>query len=255
MGLVSANWIDPVVFATTSHRIYWYGVWFAAGFLAAVFHWSWLARRDGRRAGFGADFGFFIVLAGVLGARMAYALSHWAEFAQHPTLFIRLDRGGLIFYGGFIAATLTVFVIARITRQTPLALLDFAVTGLALGHALGRVGCFFNGCCYGVASNLPWACLSAGEYRHPVQLYEAAFNLALWIGLTRLYLRRVPHGVVFAAYLVAYGLWRFSIEFLRGDERLTWLALHAAQWISLASVAAGAILWLALARRVRRRPA
>jgi phosphatidylglycerol:prolipoprotein diacylglycerol transferase len=243
------HWIDPVCFHAGGHPVHWYGLWVAAGFLAAVVHWTVLGRRDGRRAGFGADFGFLVMIAGIVGARLTYVLVHAADYAAHPLDAVRVERGGLIFFGGFALAILAIFGLARWHRLPALRLLDYGVTGLALGHALGRVGCFFGGCCYGLPTRLPWASLQAGELRHPVQLYEAAFNVALWILLTRTYLRKPAGGVVFALYLVLYGIWRFFAEFLRGDARQYLLGLHTAQVVSLASAAVGAILFFVVRRR------
>lgn len=242
------NWINPVAFSLAGRPIYWYGVWFALGFLAAVAHWNWLARRDGRPGGFGSDFGFLVMFTGIVGSRLAYVLANLSEYAARPLDVFRVDKGGLIFYGGFLLATFAVFVMARVRREPALSLLDYAMTGLPLGHALGRVGCFFNGCCYGLPTTLPWASLEAGELRHPAQLYETVFNLALWIALTRAYLRPHRHGAIFALYLMSYGLWRFFIEFLRGDARqFTW-GLHTTQVVSMGLAAAGAALWI-FARR------
>ena len=243
------NWINPIAAKWDGHPIYWYGVWVAAGFLAAVLNWSWLARREGRRGGFGADFGLLVMLSGIIGSRLAYVLAHAAEYATRPADILRIDRGGLVFYGGFILATLAVWIFARARRESPLHHFDYAVTGLALGHAFGRAGCFFNGCCYGAESSAPWACLTAGATRQPVQLFEAVFNIGLWIALARRYRRGAAPGSVFGLYMLAYGSWRFVIEFWRGDERQVWLGLHAAQWISVGLILSGALLLLSARKK------
>ena len=205
--------IDPVCFHLGSKAIYWYGVLSALGFVAAVWHWNRLARRDGRPAGFGSDFAFLVMFSGILGARLAYVLANAPEYAAHPLEILRIDRGGLIFYGGFLGACAAVYVFARRRGEHPLALGDFGVTGLVLGHAFGRLGCLLNGCCYGRPSDVPWHVWTAEAWRHPVQAYEALFNLALFAVLLRLYPRRPREGAVLALYLAAYGAWRFAAEF------------------------------------------
>jgi phosphatidylglycerol---prolipoprotein diacylglyceryl transferase len=236
--------IDPVCFTIGNRPIYWYGVMVALGFLVAVAHWNALGRRHGRPRGFGSDLGFVVMVSGILGARLAYVLSNFSHYAAHPIEVVRIDRGGLIFYGGFLGACAAIYVLARIRKEPPLGLGDFVVTGLPLGHTLGRVGCLLNGCCYGLPSDVPWRIYTADAFRHPVPLYEAAFNVILYVVLLRMYPRRRRDGDALALYLVLYGAWRYFIEFLRGDERAMWLGMSVAQAVSLALAAAGLFLWL-----------
>ena len=234
---------DPVAFEILGRPIYWYGVLVALGFLAAVLHWNAQARREGMPEGIGSDLGFIVMVGGILGARIAYVLANFAHYRAHPIEIIRIDQGGLIFYGGFLLAVLGVVVLARRRRLPVWRLGDFAVTALPLGHAFGRVGCFLNGCCYGAPTEVPWAVHQADALRHPVQLYETGFNLALYGTLHLLLRRHGPPGLVVAAYLVGYGAWRFAIEFLRGDERLPVVAgLDAAQALSAVLILAGLLL-------------
>lgn len=247
-GVYHKNMVDPVAFVILGRPIYWYGVLVALGFLAALLHWNALAPRLNLPAGIGSDLAFLVMIGGILGARAMYVAANWAYFSAHPAEIVRIDQGGLIFYGGFLAAAAGVAVMARV-RHIPLWTLgDFTVSALPLGHALGRIGCLLNGCCYGAPSDLPWAVKTAGAWRHPVQGYEAIFNIALYLTLCLLLLRRVQAGFVVAAYLIGYGLWRFAIEFLRGDARMqAWGGLNAAQTLSLVLVGLGFIL--ALSRR------
>jgi phosphatidylglycerol:prolipoprotein diacylglycerol transferase len=163
---------------------------------------------------------------------------------------LRIDQGGLIFYGGFILATLAVIVFARVRGLPLLRVGDFTVSALPLGHAMGRIGCFLNGCCYGAPTDVPWATYVADAMRHPVQLYEASFNFILYAVL-HLLLRTARTGQVVAVYLMSYGTWRFLIEFLRGDDRLRTGGLDAAQLISLGLILIGAGLALGLRRTPR----
>ena len=173
-------------------------------------------------------------------------------YSRHPIEIIRIDQGGLIFYGGFLAATAGVIGMARARRLPIWKLGDFTVSALPLGHAFGRVGCLLNGCCYGVPCELPWAVQTAGALRHPVQAYEALFNLALYFVLRRVLLRGARPGMVVAMYLLAYGMWRFTIEFFRGDARMDgWAGLNAAQSLCVALIVAGGVL----AHRLRAQPA
>ncbi len=234
---------DPIAFTCGPLAVRWYGLCGAAGFLAAVAHWAWRARRDGRPASFGIDYALVVAVAGVLGGRLTYALAHLSDFLRQPADLFRFDRGGMVFLGGFLLAVAAISWWGRRRGVGPPALLDFGVTALPLGHALGRLGCQLNGCCHGVPAAAPWGLPSPAGSCVPVALYEAGFNLLLYGLLNRVYGRHRP-GAVFGLYLLGYGAWRFGIEFLRGDVRLSWGPLHVAQWLALALAIAGGALWL-----------
>ncbi len=241
--------MDPVCFHIGSRPVYWYGVLVASGFLAAVINWNRLGRREKRPEGFGSELGFWIMLSGILGARVAYVLANLDVYLAEPLEIVRLDKGGLIFYGGFLGAVLAVVLLARSRKEPVLGLADFTVTGLPLGHAIGRVGCFINGCCYGSPSSLPWAVCLNDVPRHPVQLYEAAFNLFVYGLLLHTYRQGRAKGSTLAAYLLTYPVGRFLFEFIRGDDRLRCLGLDAAQELSIVLFLLGAALWFALRRK------
>jgi phosphatidylglycerol---prolipoprotein diacylglyceryl transferase len=237
--------VDPVAFHIGGRPIYWYGICVAVAFVAAVAHWTRLARKEKKPEGFGSEIGFWMMLSGIVGARVAYGLANFAYFAAAPIEIFRVDRGGIIFYGGFLGALLGLILFARRRKEPFWRLTDFTVTGLPLGHAIGRVGCFLNNCCYGCATAVPWGVERDGVVRQPVQLYEFAFNMALYGLLLWAYPRRKADGRVFALYLMVYPAGRFLFEFLRGDDRLCWLGMNVAQEVSLALFAAGVALWFA----------
>ena len=241
--------MDPVAFHLGSKPIYWYGVMVAAGFLAAILHWSWRGKREGRPAGIGSDLAVWVMLGGVLGGRLAYIAANWDYFSANPGEIVRVDRGGLIYYGGFFGGGAAAALFARVRKLPVWAFADFASSGVPLGHAFGRIGCFLNGCCYGRPTEAPWGVCVADAHRHPVQLYEAVLLAVLYLGLNAFARRRPAAGRGLAVYLAGYGGIRFLLEFLRGDDRQRWSWLSVAQWISLAMLAAG--IWIWLARRPR----
>lgn len=241
--------MNPICFSIGSHPIYWYGVMMALAFLAGMVHWQWLGRRSGHDTTLASDLAFWLMVGGILGGRIAYVLANFNYFRAAPQEIIRVDQGGLIFYGGFIGGLITFFILTRWHHLKAADLADFTVTALPLGHALGRIGCFLNGCCGG-AGTTP-SLLTGGLSHYPVQLYEAAFNLIVYGILTWYFLRRrgPRHGSVVALYLVIYPIGRFLLEFIRGDERLrVFGGLDAAQIISLALLLIGIALW-AFSRR------
>jgi phosphatidylglycerol:prolipoprotein diacylglycerol transferase len=238
--------MDPVCFHIGSRPIYWYGILVALGFLAAVANWNALGTKGGRPAGFGSELGFWIMLSGILGARAAYILANLSIYLSEPLETLRLDKGGLIFYGGFIGAVVCVVFLARAHKEPVMKLADFTVTGLPIGHAIGRVGCFINGCCYGSVTTVPWGVCAQDAVRHPTQLYESAFNLLVYGILLWFFPRRKHNGQVLALYLLTYPVGRFLLEFFRGDERLHWLGFNVAQEISVGMFAIGVALWFGL---------
>lgn len=236
--------MDPICFHIGSHPIYWYGVMMALAFLAGLLHWQWLGHRTGRDVALAGDLAFWLMVGGILGARTAYVLSNLDYYLAAPREIIRVDQGGLIFYGGFIGGAIMFLVLARWRRIKVLDLADFAITALPLGHAFGRIGCFLNSCCGGCPASHP-SFLTGGLAHYPVQIYEAVFNLGVYALLTWYYLRRRDqrHGSVLALYLMTYPIIRFLLEFIRGDERLRVGSLDAAQLISLILIGTGLALW------------
>ena len=246
--------MHPILFSVFGKEIYSYGVMAALGFLAGMLTWVWLARRETRPPGFASDLGFWLMAGGIVGSRLAYVVANWSYYRAAPLEIVRIDQGGLIFYGGFLLASAALVIFARHHRLPVWHLADFAIPALAIGHALGRFGCFLNGCCYGrPAGNhlcgiaYPPVCepgkLFPGVPLFPVQLIESTALIAIWIVLLAAYPRRKKDGAVFALYLVLYPPVRFALEYLRGDERQSWLALDVAQVTSIALFLIGLALF------------
>ena len=232
-----------------------YGACMAAGFLIC---WTLAERLSGRK-----DMGnlfMALMISGIVGSRIAYVIEHWrSEFASRPLDVIRIDQGGLMFYGGLILSVAVFFVWCVVKRERPLALADLVCTLIPLGHACGRVGCFFYGCCYGRLSDSPLAVTfpmhSPAWYEHgrqmvsvlPTQLFEAAALLALFAALMFLWRRRNGRdGLIIGSYMVGYAVIRFGIEYLRGDPRAAVGPFSISQTISIGLALAGAA-FLALA--------
>jgi phosphatidylglycerol---prolipoprotein diacylglyceryl transferase len=266
-----------------------YGLLMAAAFLAGVVLAQREARRRGQDPERIADLAFWILLAALLGSQVLYVALNLEEFTGARWLadppFERLPRLlvfwriGLVFYGGFIGAALAAFLYMRRHRMSFLAHADTLIPSVAFGHFLGRLGCFSAGCCWGglAEPHLPWAvrfpegssayqAFAGGGYPpgflsadhlataplHPVQLYEAFGELGLFLLLV-LWIRprKRFHGEVLAAWLLAYAVLRGALEAFRGDlARHAVLGLNSGQWISVAILAAGALLWLRAPRPV-----
>ena len=227
-----------------------YGACMAVGFLLC---WTLVERLSARKDL--SNLLLSLMFAGVVGSRIAYVIEHWhSEFAMRPLDMIRVDQGGLMFYGGLILAVVVFFVWCCMKKESPLALADLLCTVIPLGHACGRIGCFFYGCCYGRDSDA-WCAVvfpkfSPSWYEHgqrmasvlPTQLFEAAALLLLFAALMALYLH-CRRGTC-AAYLVGYGIIRFGLEFLRGDPRAAFWGLSIGQVISVGLILAGLVIAL-----------
>ncbi|MDI6775038.1 MAG: prolipoprotein diacylglyceryl transferase [Verrucomicrobiota bacterium] len=267
--------MNPIFLQVGQVKIFWFGVMMALGCFAGLISWTLLGRREGRDFAFASDLLFWLMIPAIVGARLTYLAANWEYYVSRAWEIWRIDRGGLIYYGGMAAATAAVVVFARVRKQNWRRLFDFVATALPLAHAFGRVGCFLNGCCHGIPcdgflgarfprNSPPWhrqldqGLIDAREPltlpAHPVQLYEAAFSLALYALLIVIYRRQKRAGTTTAAYLILYPFGRFLIEFLRGDERLPLLGLTAAQVASLCLMAAG-IVWMTAGRRKPEAPA
>ncbi len=247
--------MHPEFITIGSRTIYWYGVMMALAFLAGIMLWRHLARCTKRPADFGSDLALWVLLPGVIGARILYVVANLPYYRSMPTEIWRIDHGGLIFYGGIIGGAIGAFWFAYRRKEPRIALLDFLVVAIPLGHMFGRIGCFLNGCCYGVPSpDSGFGIAMAGDPtpRVPVQLVEAFGNLLVFLVLYTMYRRHAPTGAVSAFYLLLYPGLRFGLEFLRGDDRLFYRGLTAAQWLSLTLIVCAVLLARHAYRATRR---
>lgn len=230
--------MDPVCFYIGSRAVYWYGIMVAAGFLACVAHLTILGIREGRPPSFGSDLAFWIILSGIIGARIAYVVANINYYWQDPLAIIRVDQGGLIYYGGFIGAFIAGIIFARIKKLNILALADYIVSALPLGHAFGRIGCFLNGCCYGSAtpSGFMLGIVFPGESvsRYPTQIFSAVALLFIFAVLRIWQKKRHFVGEIFLGYGLLYSIKRFGMEFFRGDNPKIIHGLTISQLISIA---------------------
>ncbi|MBM4154254.1 MAG: prolipoprotein diacylglyceryl transferase [Lentisphaerae bacterium] len=231
--------MDPVCFHIGARPVYWFGVLAAMGFGAALWHWTRLARIERKPAEYASDVVLWIMVGGILGARLTYVVANWEVYAADLVGILRIDRGGLIFYGGFIGGTLAVLLLGMRRRENLLSLGDLVVSGVPLGHAFGRVGCYLNGCCHGDWTRHWIGQLGGG--RQPVQLYEAVGDVVIYYFLAKQYARGGRAGSIVALYLVTYPALRFMLEFLRGDERHMMGPLSLAQWISIGLLVSGIV--------------
>lgn len=252
--------MHPVLARFGPFTLHTYGLCFAAGVLLG----AWLAGRQVRReAAFPLsvdalnDLILAAVIGGVAGGRLLYVVLNWPDYAAHPWEMLALWHGGLVFYGGFIGGVLAAcwYAHRRLTQARAwslgnfLRVLDLLMPSLAIAQSVGRLGCHFNGCCYGRPSLSAWGMVFPGAPAalYPTQLLESLTMLTLFVVLRAIQTR--PRrggpwrpGLLTALYLILYGTARFGIEFLRGDNPRWRLGLTLSQWIGVAAVPLGCLL-------------
>lgn len=237
-----------------------YGLLVALGVLVGL----WVSVRNSEKHGINGDdawnFGILVVLCGIIGAKILYIINDWSYYTTHPREIFSLGtlQAGGVFSGGLIAALAAAAWYIRKHNMPALSTCDAFSPGLALGHAIGRIGCFAAGCCYGkpthhfwgITFTNPWAREWVGtplnEALEPTQLFESAVELANFFVLMWMLKRKKFDGQVFAAYLMLYGVARYFLEFIRDDPgrgsvfngRMT-----GTQLISICLVIAGAVIW------------
>lgn len=233
----------PVILQIGPLTIYSYGLMMAL----AVVVCSWALSRESRRAGIPPekifDLVFWVMLMGIAGARIFYILLNLEFFRQNLSEIFMIQRGGLAFQGGFILGGLTGYLYIRRQGWPLWVTLDLVAPYLALGHAIGRVGCFFNGCCYG--RPVSWGIyFPAHEARlHPTQLYDTAALLFIFLILKYWQKQIKTPGYLFVFYLLLASGERFINEFFRADHAQTYLGMSIYQVVSLGIFIFGLILF------------
>jgi len=241
-----------------------YGVLLATAVVVAL----WTLRLRAVRAGMDGtrlvDFGLWLVIWALIGAKLLLVLVELPRYIRDPAAVFGTIRAGGVFLGGFVAAVVAAIILLRRYQLPALASFDVLSPSLALGHAIGRIGCLLAGCCWGASCDLPWAITYTnpiaaqnlgtplGQSLHPFPIYSSLFNIGLYLLLAAYYKRRPASGRVFAMYLVLYGAARFLLEWTRGDAIRGFVfggTLSTSQLISLALIFTGAGLQLWISRR------
>ncbi len=206
-----------------------YGLFYALGFLLALRLAVAYARREGIETARIVDLGILTLLAGFIGAKVLLYLLDLRTYLAEPMRMLKDLRSAGVFYGGFALAALVAFLYVRHHRLPLGRVADLLAPPLALGQAIGRLGCFAAGCCYGKACSLSWAVtftdprayeltgVALGVALHPTQIYHALADLLLLAVTAWLMTRRRFEGQVFWVYVLGYAVLRFVVEFYRGD--------------------------------------
>ena len=221
----------PELFRIGDFPVNTYGVLLALAFLAALLVSARLGARDGLPRERVFDLGLWLLLAAIVGSKVLLLVVE-PEYRAAPLRLLSLDflRSGGVFYGGFLGAVLTAYVLVRRYELPWWRTADAFAPGIALGQAIGRQGCFAAGCCWGKPTTLPWGVrfselgqqvtgVPIDAHLHPTQLYESFAAFLFFALLIWLHRRKTFDGQIILAYGVLYGATRFVIEFFRDDPR------------------------------------
>ncbi len=240
--------MHPIVIQLGTFAIRGYGVMAAIGFLMGCLLIS-INRKYAKMNQDQATSSMFVAMvSGIIGARIFYVIQFFDLYRDNPMRIIRIDQGGLVFYGGFILAILSLIIFCRIQKIDTIRLLDIFAPATAIMHACGRIGCFLNGCCFGnpttskLGIHFPPGSEASLRYPdqaiHPVQLYEAG-EMAILCILFFFLVRRAKRGIPMSCYIALYGVLRFVNELFRGDNAKILDLFTPAQLIGLVAVPLG----------------
>lgn len=234
--------MHPVLFEIGGFPVFSYGAMLAIAFLAAAL----LARRRAVSLGMDGeeilDLSILIIISGIIGGRLMFVLLNIGYYRTNPLDVFKLWEGGLVWYGGLGLALICATAFLRLKKIPVLKTGDLMMPYVALGQAIGRIGCFLNGCCYGKPTTLPIGVTFEAAYGPvlPTQLFESAAMLAIFLILRK---RQPSNGRTLLLYLILYSAFRFFNEFLRGDSPAVLAGLTVSQVISIVVFMIAVISW------------
>lgn len=192
-----------------------------------------------------------------LGSKLLYIIVEWNKIFSCSNIITAIANGGFVFYGGLLGGMLFTAIYCKKQNLKWFTFADSICAPLCLGHAIGRIGCFLAGCCYGTQTDLPIGVVypqggiaPSGIRLLPTQLMESAFLLILCVFLLVI-LRKKITGLAAGCYLTLYGIWRFAIEFFRDDNRGSILFFSTSQFISIFIIAIGLAIIVSATKSVK----
>jgi phosphatidylglycerol---prolipoprotein diacylglyceryl transferase len=259
--------MHPILFEIGRFPVYTYGVLLAAAYLSGLQFALMRARSRGLDPERVMDLGIWIIISALAGAKLLLLVVEHDTFSSNPAELLTLLRSGGVFYGGLIAAVGVALWYLRKHRMPMWSVTDVFAPGIALGHVIGRMGCFFAGCCFGRPTTVPWAITFHNEAAaqnagtllnvplHPTQLYEAGAELLILLVLLATERKGKPFpGRTFWGYMFLYAVSRFVIEFYRGDPRGSVGMLTTSQFLSMILAPLAIVMLVALRRRTEPEP-
>ena len=258
--------MHPILLKIGSFQLPTYGLLLALALLTAVFTADRLGRREGFDGGRMLDFSTWIIVVGLVGAKVLMIISDWGYYRQNPAEIFSLStlQAGGVFYGGFMASAFFSIWYVRTYKLPPLKMFDIYAPAVAFAQSVGRLGCFSAGCDYGKPTKSFLGVVFTNPYSrevtgvtlntkiHPTQLYESLATLVIGGILLWRYRHKKRDGEIFLMYLALYAVARFFLEFLRGDEDRGFVFHHllsTSQFVAILAILTSIGLWAYLRRQ------
>jgi phosphatidylglycerol:prolipoprotein diacylglycerol transferase len=247
--------------------IHTYGLLLALAFIAGI----WITSRNAKKAGINPDLtwnlGLVVIFSGLVGAKILLFLSDFEYYSKNFREIFSLStlRSAGVYYGGLLVALAAAAWFLAKKHLPAWKVADLAAPGIALGQAIGRLGCLSAGCCYGKPTHMPWGITFTDPYAynnvgvtlntplHPTQIYESLGTFALFLFLMWRLPKKHMNGQILLEYMTIYALLRFVIEFFRNDDRgfVLYGLLSTSQFIAILTILGSGVVYYVLRRRSR----
>lgn len=246
--------MHPILIKIFGIPIYSYGLFLALAFLVCIMLVLRRAVSIGIDPHHILDLALYVIISSILGARLLYVVMEWHYYMMHPFEIILVNKGGLAFHGGFILALIVGVLVVK-GKGLPIGqIADIISLYLPLGQAIGRIGCFLNGCCYGKETSsifgvrFPEHSFVANRFGvdafvHPTQIYSSVASLVIFIILGLRIKGKRFNGQILLEYMFLYGAARFIIEYFRADNPVVFYGLDIPQIISIFMIIIALILY------------
>lgn len=253
----------PIILKIGPVTLYTYGLLVATGFLTTMSYMAYRAKKEGIDPQIALDLGFYMAIGAIGGARILYIIVNYHDYLNAPLNVFKVWEGGLVFYGGVIGSCALGFWYVRKQKLIFGTMADIAAPGIALGHAIGRWGCFAAGCCYGRPTD-SWIGVTfrnvdslapRGVPIYPTQIMESVLELFIFFILVYFVRpRKKFRGQLFLTWVLLYAVGRFILEFFRGDQRgyIIQNELSTSQGVAIAIFALGLVVFLRSLRKAEK---
>jgi len=253
----------PDLISIGPFTIHTYGFFVAVGFAVGI----WTAVKVGKSQGIPSqqvmDMAFVMVVWAIIGSRVFYVFINFSYYKAHPLEIIKLWQGGLVFSGGLVATAAAMLWYLRRHHLSFWATGDLWAPSLALGQAIGRIGCFMAGCCYGQPTGTRWGVVFTHPKSlaplniplYPTQMFEAFSGFMIFLILLFLHGKRKFEGQVFLWYLILHSTARLFVERFRGDDRglIPGTEMSATQLVAILILVGSVVLLFILRSRWERK--
>ena len=251
--------MNPYIIEIGKFAIRWYSVLILIGAAIAIM----LTEKEGKKLGIKTDFifnmAFWAIIFGFIGARIYYVAFNWSYYSAHFSDIFKIWEGGLAIHGGILFGLIWIIIYTKKYKLPTIDYFDVAAVVVPLGHAFGRVGCFFGGCCYGMPYSGKFAVVYTqtdgmtplNQPLFPIQLLEAILLLLTFFCLFIVFMKKPnKRGMPTFLYTIVYSLMRFSLEFLRGDKERGIIGfLSTSQIISISILIASITIFIFIKKK------